>query len=318
MLDEAESLDRWELDPPQGNVRLGRDVPFAGNGFIRVSGHPDTVRLVKALPQGETLDISAYELLVFRFRMSRRLPGPIRFFMDDAAGGRTTWTFNNPALAREQWLAGFASPLDVRFRIKTPSPLPTAYRKKPDNSDLDYTTPIVAVGGVAPLAWSVSSGSLPAGLTLQAPSGSSGGGSDPPQLEQARIATLQGKPAATGTFSFELKATDAGGQAVTKLFSLTVQETSPSAFPVPLPDPLDVLEQTAIYEVGRKARSTRRRSRYGFELYQDKAPNAERIAWDIDDPAWAAAPATSPWARTTSSSAAPSSRSSRRSWPSWG
>ena len=103
VLDEAESLDRWELDPPQGNVRLGRDVPFAGNGFIRVSGHPDTVRLVKALPQGETLDISAYELLVFRFRMSRRLPGPIRFFMDDAAGGRTTWTFNNPALARERY-----------------------------------------------------------------------------------------------------------------------------------------------------------------------------------------------------------------------
>jgi hypothetical protein len=281
VLDEAESLEGWELDP-QANLRLGRDVPYSGNAFFRVSGFAGTVQLVKTLPQGETLDISAYELMIFRFRMSRRVPGPIRFFMDDASGGRTTWTFQNPALASEQWLAGFATPLDVRFRITTPSPLPTAYQKKPDNSSFSYTTPVVAVGGVAPLTWSLSSGALPAGITIQT---SSGSGSDPAQLQQMRIASLQGTPTANGTFQFELKATDANGVSVTKQFSLTVAQTSPSDFPgAPLPGPLDILEQTAIYEVGPGGPvDPSKVVRYGFELYQDTAPGAAPLAWDIDD-----------------------------------
>jgi hypothetical protein len=278
VLDAAESLEGWELDPPDGNLRLARDVPFSGNAFMRVSGHPDTVRLVKSLPEGETLDISVYELLVYRFRMSRRVPGPIRFFMEDAAGGRTTWTFENPALAREQWLAGFATPLDVRFRITTRTPLPTGYREQPGGGDFDYQTPIVAVGGVPPLTWSVSGGALPGGMTLEAETGDEG---EVEQLQQMRLASLSGTPAATGTFQFELTATDADGETAAKEFELTVEQTSPSDFPAaPLPGPLDILQQMAIYEVGEDGPvDPAQVVRYGFELYQDATP----IAWDLDD-----------------------------------
>lgn len=279
LLDNGESLEGWELDPPLGNLRLGRDVPFSGNAFLRVSGHPGTVRLVKTLPEGEVLDVSEYELLVFRFRMSRRVPGPIRFFMEDAAGGRTTWTFNNPALAREQWMAGFATPLDVRFRISTESPLPKAYREKPDGDDLDYTTLVSAVGGVPPITWQATS-PLPAGLTLSAPDLDEdvGGG----QLQDMRTVTISGTPTALGTFQFTIKATDAEGAEATRQFQLTVEQTSPSQFPSPpLPGPLHILQQLAIYEVGDAGPvDPEQVVRYGFELYQD---SAAPLAWDLDD-----------------------------------
>jgi hypothetical protein len=279
LLDDGDSLDGWALDPPHGNLRLGRDVPFSGRGFLRVSGHPDTVRLVKQLPEGEVLDLSEYELMVFRFRMNRRVPGPIRFFMRDASGGETTWTFENPALAREQWMAGFAAPLDVRFRISTRSPLPTAYRKKPGGDSFRYLTPLGAVGGVPPITWDGSA--LPDWLELKA----AGDGDVPDEaLDQTRAAALgfENEPPATGTFTFPITITDAEGTEATKEFELTVEETSPSEFPhPPVPSPLDFLMQTAIYEIGEDGPvDTAQVVRYGFELYQDPG---EPLAWDLDD-----------------------------------
>ena len=270
VLDDAESLQGWDLEPAQGNLRLARDIPFSGNGFLRVSGHTDGSRLVKQLPEGEVLDVSAYELLVFRFRTSRRVPGPIRFFMEDGDGGRTTWTFENPALAADEWLAGFASPLDVRFRISTASPLPTAYRQKPGGADdFDYQTPIAAVGGVPPLAWS---GTLPAGLSL----------STPVETDQTqRLTSISGTPAATGNFEFDITATDSTGATATKKFALVVEQTSPSELPeAPLPGPLEILQQMAQFEIGEAGPvDPEQVTRYGFELYQA----SPALSWDIDD-----------------------------------
>ena len=71
-----------------------------------------------------------------------------------------------------------------------------------------YTTTLQASGGTTPYSWSISSGSLPAGLTLAAASG-----------------TISGTPTTAGSFSFTAKVTDSTAptpQTATKSFSITV------------------------------------------------------------------------------------------------
>ena len=68
-----------------------------------------------------------------------------------------------------------------------------------------YTDTLTAAGGTTPYTWSVSAGSLPAGLTLTASTG-----------------VLAGAPTTAGTFSFTVKVTDANNQTATKATSITV------------------------------------------------------------------------------------------------
>ena len=70
------------------------------------------------------------------------------------------------------------------------------------NTVYGYT--LTESGGTAPYTWSVSSGSLPAGISLSA------GGN------------LSGTPTATGTFSFTARVTDANGQSATQATSITI------------------------------------------------------------------------------------------------
>ena len=70
------------------------------------------------------------------------------------------------------------------------------------NTVYGYT--LTESGGTAPYTWSVSSGSLPAGISLSA------GGN------------LSGTPTATGTFSFTARVTDANGQTATQATSITI------------------------------------------------------------------------------------------------
>ena len=67
-----------------------------------------------------------------------------------------------------------------------------------------YSTTLTATGGTPPYAWSISSGSLPAGLKL-----SSGG-------------SISGTPTTNGTASFTLRVTDAAGASATSAVSIAV------------------------------------------------------------------------------------------------
>jgi hypothetical protein len=71
-----------------------------------------------------------------------------------------------------------------------------------------YSTTLSASGGTAPYAWSVQSGSLPAGLTLNAATGA-----------------VTGVPTAAGTTSFTVRATDAKSHTATATLSITVAAT---------------------------------------------------------------------------------------------
>ncbi|WP_440104838.1 putative Ig domain-containing protein [Streptosporangium sp. H16] len=68
-----------------------------------------------------------------------------------------------------------------------------------------YSETLTATGGMSPLTWSVSAGSLPPGLTLGAATG-----------------TISGTPTTAGTFSFTVRVADSGDQTATQPTTLTV------------------------------------------------------------------------------------------------
>jgi large repetitive protein len=73
----------------------------------------------------------------------------------------------------------------------------------------------VASGGTSPFTWSVSSGSLPAGISLSADG------------------NLTGTPTAVGTSSFTVKVTDANGQSATQATSITISAGVSTTFSAP-------------------------------------------------------------------------------------
>lgn len=78
----------------------------------------------------------------------------------------------------------------------------------PANADTAWGTTIVVVGGESPYAWTLDSGTLPAGLTL--------GGSTTSSV------TLSGTPTATGTYAFQIKVTDKQSRTATVDLSLVI------------------------------------------------------------------------------------------------
>jgi hypothetical protein len=88
-----------------------------------------------------------------------------------------------------------------------------------------YTDTLTATGGTTPYSWSVSAGTLPAGITLNASTG-----------------VLAGTPTAAGTSSFTIKVTDASSQTATEATSITIAAgpltiTVPSSAALPSASP---------------------------------------------------------------------------------
>jgi hypothetical protein len=138
----------------------------------------------------------------------------------------------------------------------TTGPLPDA------TAGAAYAVSFAASGGTAPYTWEVESGSLPAGLELNASTGE-----------------LLGTPSAAGTFNFTVKVLDAAGQSFTRTFSIAAQLPSP-----PSPRLTGVPEQPAAAD------------QVFFELQLDQAYPVEitgvltldfqpDLAHKIDDPA---------------------------------
>ncbi len=84
-----------------------------------------------------------------------------------------------------------------------------------------YSSTLTATGGTSPYSWSVSSGSLPGGLSLSAPSG-----------------VLSGTPTASGTYTFTVKVADSTSptpQTATQSLTLAVDTSNPSGLSLSVP-----------------------------------------------------------------------------------
>ena len=82
----------------------------------------------------------------------------------------------------------------------------------PANADTAWGASVIVVGGESPFTWALSSGTLPAGVTL----GSS----------TTSTVTLTGTPTATGTYTFQVKATDTQSRTATVDLTLVVNPKS--------------------------------------------------------------------------------------------
>jgi hypothetical protein len=102
--------------------------------------------------------------------------------------------------------------VNAPVKITTASPLPAA------KDEVSYSETLAATGGSGTYTWAVSTGSLPAGLTLNSSTG-----------------VISGDPTAAGTTSFVIKATDSLRMSNSKEFSLTVQATIFITTTSPLP-----------------------------------------------------------------------------------
>jgi hypothetical protein len=259
-LEDFESLQGFSLSSPQGKLRIGRDRPYAGRGFLRLSGHAGTVTVTKTL--SNLTDLSAFELATFRYRLNQQTPGTMKFFLEDNNGNRSVWRVSNSAFGKEIWLSGFASPLDLNFRILTPE-LAAAVQGK------SFSRELQTFSGTTPMIWALASGALPPGMTLAA----SGAGAD------SKKGKISGTPTASGTFNFRVRVTDANSLQATRDYTLVVKPSGD--VPLALPHPSEILGNLTKFETptGTPANLTRIR-RYGFELYQEPA---SPLIWDLDD-----------------------------------
>ena len=114
----------------------------------------------------------------------------------------TAYTFTVAA----QNLAGTGPP-SARSTAVTPNASPTLTFAPPPAGQVAvaYSVQLTATGGTAPLVWSISAGTLPPGLSLNASTG-----------------LLSGTPTTGGSYSFTVKITDAVGETDTRAATLVV------------------------------------------------------------------------------------------------
>jgi len=179
-----------------GNAALTFPVPGSGNNPSISTGFQldssTTCPQVSASSSAATLAASASCVLAVDFVPTT--PGSIT--------GSLVLTDNNlnaatPAYATQTIsLSGTANGALITLN---PTSLPAA------TYGASYSATITASGGTAPYTYSVSTGSLPAGLTLNSGTGA-----------------ISGVPAATGSFSFIIEATDSYSFTGTQNYTLTV------------------------------------------------------------------------------------------------
>ncbi|RDS81425.1 putative Ig domain-containing protein [Dyella psychrodurans] len=152
---------------------------------------------------------------------SGSLPGGMTLSSSGVLSGTPTssGTFSFSVTATDAH--GFTSSA-ANYSITIDPPLSWAPSNPPGGTvGLSYSTTLAtASGGGTPYTYSVSSGSLPAGLSLNSASGA-----------------ITGTPTAGGTFSVAFKVTDANGASITSsTFSMTIAAPTLSTSPATLPN----------------------------------------------------------------------------------
>ncbi|MBF9131694.1 DUF11 domain-containing protein [Plantactinospora sp. S1510] len=114
--------------------------------------------------------------------------------------------------------AGGTGPPSAQSTPVIPNVSPTLSNPAPPLGEVGatYSVPLTVNGGTAPFVWSVSAGTLPAGVTLNASTG-----------------LLSGTPTTAGTFGFTVRVLDASGQSATQALSVVIAPPPTLTFPTP-------------------------------------------------------------------------------------
>ena len=110
---------------------------------------------------------------------------------------------------------------DVTLTVAPAPPVPSITTTSPlpgGTVGTAYSSTIAGSGGTPPYAWSVTNGSLPPGVTLNASTGA-----------------LSGTPTTAGTFNFTVTLTDNAAQAASTPFALTIAAAPPPVTTQPVP-----------------------------------------------------------------------------------
>jgi len=176
---------------------------------ISVSLSPSTAQ---AIDQGQTINItatvandSAYKGVTWSASGGGTLSGPTT----------TTVTYNAPssvtsntvATVTATSLADMSKTASLQVTVAPALTISTTSLAE-GTQGMAYSGIVSAAGGTGPYSWIVSSGSLPAGLSL--------GSSTPNSV------TVSGTPTGQGTSNFTMKVTDAAGLSATQMLSITI------------------------------------------------------------------------------------------------
>jgi hypothetical protein len=136
-------------------------------------------------------------------------------FTAPAVAGNTTITItatgdaattSAPEWKKSTHLATASAQASATVTVTAPATLGIATSSLPPaDVSTPYSTSLLASGGIPPYAWSVSGGTLPAGIQLQSPGGA-----------------ITGTTTASGSFPFTAKVTDSAGHTATAALNLVV------------------------------------------------------------------------------------------------
>jgi outer membrane autotransporter protein len=154
----------------------------------------------------------------YTYALGGTLPAGMAFSGDTLSGTPTEpGSYAITVTATDTGSSGAGAPFTVSraYTLEVPAPiLAITPVTLPDaTAGAPYRQAITASGGIAPYAFAITTGTLPAGLAL------------------AADGVLSGTPTGAGTFDFTLTATDANGQSVDQAYTLAVAAPTLSLLP---------------------------------------------------------------------------------------